>query len=179
MGGVSFFGLFPYQPPRYLYFAIFPLVYCTVLVAKEVVGERHWRLAGLYLLGLHAAFQFPGYESWLRRDTLYSYRDTAHDVVSKMEFEEDGPTVLMGGTASFVGLFEPRIRPVGFYWGDAFSARMAHWRPRYVLVLAKDVPRVRSEALDVVASYEVLGSYALLNNYYTGEDHVLIEVTYH
>jgi len=178
VGGASFFGLFEYQPPRYYFFVMFPIAYCTVMSAREIVGNRNWRMACLFLLFLHGATQVHGYKRWLMRDELFSYRNTARQVLQKMEFEESGPTILMGGTSAYVSYFDERVRPIGYMRHDNLAARLKRWRPRYLLARESAVAELQPTCPSLVARVVEIDRYPLLGNYYYGGDHILAEITY-
>ncbi len=180
VGGVTLFGLFRGQPPRYYYFALFPLVYATVMVTGEVVGKRHWRLACLFLLFLHVTVQLPGYERWLRRDDLHTGANSARQIVARIHAHNTTgePVVLLGGIASYVTLFDDRIRSIEFNPWEGLTARLRRWRPRYMIVEPSRLPQFEEFSPGVIAKMELLESYRIMENYYTGEDFGLYVVAY-
>lgn len=179
LGGASCFGLFPDQPPRYFFFALFPLVYLTVTVVREICGARHWRLSCLFLLFVHTTIQGEGYALWLSRDELYTYRDCAEDLVDRIKPRKEGePIVLMGGASAFLALYDERIRPLSFNHHDDLLERVTRWKPRYVVCWKEDAYFLKTKCPGVVTDIEFIQEYPLLRNYYYGRPHVLYEIEY-
>lgn len=182
VGGAAFFGLFKGQPPRYLYFVLFPLVYTTMIVARYVVGTRNWRLVSLFLLFVHSAVQFPGYYEWLKRKpgvSRTSAFDCAKDVMRRIGANRsDEPIVLMGGTASYVAFFGNNVRPIDYRVGDFIDLRLDRWKPEYLLTQVSVSGLLLDFCPNRVAGIESLATYRVMDNYYTEEDFELVRIVY-
>jgi 4-amino-4-deoxy-L-arabinose transferase-like glycosyltransferase len=179
VGGCTFFGLFGTQSPRYFYFALFPITYVALMLAREVAGDRRWPTALVLLIVLHGATQLEGYVLWARRANRWSARDMAQDIIRRMEIPADADeAILMGGTASNVALHDARIRPLDFRPEDFLPERLEHWRPRFLVASKSNAERALEFAPDVIERLELVAQYRLMENYYTQEDHVLLRIHY-
>lgn len=179
--GCGFFGLMAYQPSRYFYFALFPLVFVTVMVCREVVGDRNWRLTALFLLFVHTTVQFPGFHEWLRRSELDTAAASARRVAIKLRTlePESKEIAVIGGWASYVGLFSPEVRPLDFRARHRLRERLARWRPKYALVLESSLSLFEEKAPGVIAGWDVLDRYRPLSSYFNpNDDQVLVRLRY-
>ncbi len=181
VGGVSFMGLFEYQPARYFYFAIFPLAFLAVLVACSLVPERLRTAAAACVLLVHIAVQVPGYAAWLGRGDLASADSAAREAVARIRAEtgpEDLQILVIGGTASFLGLYDDRIRPLDFRWNDHLLDRATRWRPRYLYTVPSNAQQMVAKCPGLVDRIEFMTSHRIMDDGNSREPYVLYRVVY-
>lgn len=179
LGGASFFGLFEYQPPRYLLFAVFPIVFIAVSVVRDLPPRDRWCLRVMLLLAVHAGAQIPGYAAWLGRGSLASADAASRSAVAKMDLTgAEGGVGVIGGTASFLGLYDERIRPLDYRHEDELASRVQRWRPRYLVTFPDAAQFIVINCPGIVERIEEVSPLHYMDNYYTPQDVTLYRIHY-
>lgn len=180
--GIPLMGSFGYQPGRYFYFATFCLaLFVTTLWMKLIEDRRRLVVAVSLTAALHAAAQWPSYRAWLAQDDLYTAHKMANSVVDHLP--KDRVTVLMGSPASFVSFYSSNVRPVDWEYHQskdfALQDRILVWRPDYFLARSdSELDIVMIAGTDILANAEIVDTYEVMGNWYTGENVTLYRLTY-
>ncbi len=176
LGGHSFFGMFPEQPPRYFFFAGFPLVYLALVLTRSLLTPRLHLRAFFFLFVLQISLQVPLYYEWMVRDPgLQAYE--VHQEVAKRVLQLDSrrPCPLIGGISSTVGLLNEDILPLD-YQRAFLNERLEHHHPMFIFDLQTKVEQLPSNEL--VESVRILGVYDIMRNYVHRQPHVLAQIIY-
>jgi hypothetical protein len=201
VAGLTMFGLFRYQPPRYFYFLSFAVPLLAVLLVGGLtpssVGRRGIGRVLLYgMVLVHCALQIPGYRTWYWRGGASSFVEMGREFASRIERDDQSmtnETVVMGPASSFVSLFATRLRPTEFSFfvalpvgknltligrEDDVCTRVNHWRPLYTVGPESQTGRIVERCSHLVVREDEIGRQTVMNRYYFKSDFVLRRLTY-
>ena len=178
LGGHSFFGLFPYQPPRYYFFAGFALIYSTMIITRALMTRQRLLRAFFFLFTLQMTLQVPLYYQWLRRKTELHSSEIGKEVTAIVtKTDSRRPAPLIGGIASFYALTNKDILPMDFH-RDFMKERFQTHRPQWVIDYRRKVEALPKDLPHLVASVKIEKAYQIMYNDDQHEDHVLAKITY-
>jgi len=177
--GVLFFGFFGYQVTRWLYFSVFPLAFlCTSLIARWV-PPRHCGVAFSALIALHLVSQASTVLQYAERPEKTSLIDSARDVARRIETGAS-ETVLIGNCGHLAALYGEHIRPIvgTCITPEDLRERIRRWHPSYFVGRSDELRPIQEHCADLIAGFELVARYRVIENYVGGEDMRLIRLVY-
>ncbi|MBM4034460.1 MAG: hypothetical protein FJ291_22165 [Planctomycetes bacterium] len=187
--GLLFFGLFDYQPPRWVQFTIFPAAYLVVSLIGHAAARRRVALL-LLLLGAHVAAQGPAFARYAARQGKASLLDSARDIARRLD-AEGRDVAILGEFGHVAALYGDRIRPLSTARRTpaALRQRVDHWRPTYFVgywgpvrrgdfVRPGDFLRIKEDCGGLIKAAKFVASYRIMENYYKGSDMFLLRLEY-